>query len=1029
MNQPSEQNHAEESPKPIPSEEMPTDPSAPERAVARAGSSTDPSAVEESTAGLDGNQAVTEFAQPDPIGDAERHGPPVFLSPSDEGAATVSVPYGTTGAGQPEDDAAIPIGIVSPVSESVTSPSMQPILPVQDWTSGGESIIRTEPPPKIPTSAAPDDIPVAEALPFAEEVSEPAIPQATNSLEGGTPPSSIPSTFSSAGAQGSSSIPLAQPASSDTFSSDIHANPPPPGPAAESSNLFGPFAVPPGSESSNIHTARPVPPLGEESALSFLAQLHKMPAGSSGTSEPSLAEDVSSGTARPPEDAPDYGAAPKPSVGASHILADLAGSGIHSSAVRLENPGMGRTLRPGSSTESGFDIDMELGPIPKELEEAEQAARSDILESPLQRRPASEATMPEVYIDDPQAHILAAVPPPPRDPSSIFDADLDLPPGAELLKDAPVQPPTQRSGDSGIIEWSVDEVPVATPGSDMPEEQGGTPVTGSRSAVIKPTSSAVMPPTPATSASPTAEPPAVMGAIPSSLAVVRPQETGINPRTDMQSVSARRTAGAWLGGALLGAALPLGGGAALYFSGLLGPTAPLEQRSRQAEQQAAALQSQLQQTQQQLSQLQEQLEQSHQELLQAQQTARLEREDRNRLQGQLAQSLQEIQSLRTLLDRLERDMQAATAVRKQLENDRQQLQKTLDQTQGDLKQALAQRDELQKQLSQAGDQRKKLEADLMQVNQRINNLQKDLQDLQLKRQDLEKKAQDTQQQLQALAKELQAARLLGDTYDAAALMEAQRRAVALLTSKPDLQQIRQLEEDKRQLTATVRRLEHKLQEQSEAFAKERRLLREQADSQLKQLQEQLQAEARKRESQLQSEVQRLQRQETALRQKLAQAPSDSEVLRVWLNLLAEARRPADAPAAQETARKVLQRVDPASEEAAQAHLVLALAALLTGQSDQASQHLSQVRQSPAYEAARRDQRPWVAMAEQVQLALHDPLASLRRPPQEQPRQPQLALPYLDEAILAYRNGRFDQAIRAAQQAVLYDATDPVAWYY
>ncbi|MCS7020315.1 MAG: hypothetical protein NZU63_00640 [Gemmataceae bacterium] len=772
-----------------------------------------------------------------------------------------------------------------------------------------------------------------------------------------------------------------------------------------------------------------MPSVGEESALSFLAQLHKMPEGSSATSEPPLAEDVSNSTVRPPEDAPDYGAAPTLSVGASHILADLAGSGPHSSGVWLENPGMGRTLRPGSSTESGFDINIELGPIPKELEEAEKAAWSSIHEpSSYQQRP-SEATIPEVYLDNPQEHILAAIPPAPRDPSSIFDADLNIPEAAETLsKDVTNPPAVLQPSDSGIIEWKVDDGLISVPGSDMPPEEITPAATGPRSVVIKPSSSSTMPRVTPAGQVPVTEISTATTATPSSIAATLTQKSTTGSQFDMHS-GASRTAGAWLGGALLGAALPLGGGAALYFSGLLGPTAPLEQRSRQAEQQAAALQSHLQQTQQQLSQLQEQLEQSHQELLQAQQTARLEREDRNRLQGQLAQSLQEIQSLRTRLGQLERDMQAVTAVRKQLENDRQQLQKTLDQTQGDLKQALAQRDELQKQLSQAGDQRKKLEADLMQVNQRINNLQKDLQDLQLKRQDLEKKAQDTQQQLQALAKELQAARLLGDTYDAAALMEAQRRAVALLTSKPDLQQIRQLEEDKRQLTATVRRLEHKLQEQSEAFAKERRLLREQADSQLKQLQEQLQAEARKRESQLQSEVQRLQRQETALRQKLAQAPSDSEVLRAWLNLLAEARRPADAPAAQETARKVLQRVDPASEEAAQAHLVLALAALLTGQSDQASQHLSQVRQSPAYEAARRDQRPWVAMAEQVQLALHDPLASLRRPPQEQPRQPQLALPYLDEAILAYRNGRFDQAIRAAQQAVLYDATDPVAWYY
>jgi Flp pilus assembly protein TadD len=54
---------------------------------------------------------------------------------------------------------------------------------------------------------------------------------------------------------------------------------------------------------------------------------------------------------------------------------------------------------------------------------------------------------------------------------------------------------------------------------------------------------------------------------------------------------------------------------------------------------------------------------------------------------------------------------------------------------------------------------------------------------------------------------------------------------------------------------------------------------------------------------------------------------------------------------------------------------------------------------------------------------------LRRPPQEQPKDPDLARAHLHQAIQAYRQGRFPQAAQAAEQALLHDPSDPVAWYY
>ena len=435
------------------------------------------------------------------------------------------------------------------------------------------------------------------------------------------------------------------------------------------------------------------------------------------------------------------------------------------------------------------------------------------------------------------------------------------------------------------------------------------------------------------------------------------------------------------------------------------------------------------QAQQQLQQTQKELQTTQQQLTQAQETARLKEDEQQRLAQQLQQTSQQFQQVQTQLRQVEQTLQTTIAARKQLETEREQLAKNLSKAQDDLRSAVIRREEVEKQLQQAGDQRKKLEADLNQLREQTQKLDKELQAGLTQRQNLEKQVQQFQEQLQALAKELQAARLLTEQYDPATLLAAQRRAIALLNTKPELQQLRQLEEEKRTLTATIQRLQQQVQQQSEAFAKERRTLEEQAAAEQKRLREQLQAAAQKREQELQTQLRQTQQHQESLRQKLAQAPSDTELLQLWLQLLAEARRPTDAAAAQQAARKVLQRVDKDSEEAAQAHVLLALAAILTNQSAEASLHLEQAQQSPAYEPARQAQRSWVAIAEQARLAIRDPLAPLRRPPQEQPKDPQLALSHLHQAIQAYRQGRFPQAIQAAEQALLHDPSDPVAWYY
>ena len=130
------------------------------------------------------------------------------------------------------------------------------------------------------------------------------------------------------------------------------------------------------------------------------------------------------GTASPLDDAPEYGSTPEITQDASSILADLSNPGDvtinDSSAIRLESPGVDRTLNhPSSGTE--FDLTIGAGEIPPELAAAAEAAESGV---PWPRKNPSDPdrrTTPEIDIDservqpvDPRLR--------PDDPSSIFDS-------------------------------------------------------------------------------------------------------------------------------------------------------------------------------------------------------------------------------------------------------------------------------------------------------------------------------------------------------------------------------------------------------------------------------------------------------------------------------------------------------------------------------------------------------------------------------------------------------------------------------
>lgn len=942
-------------------------------------------------------------------------------APEDENAIpSVQVVTEPVAMSSASDDEGIPLGELPPLaaSASINSVSAHPIQPADAWMGSSESMVVSD-----------SQLNAEVELPMAEEVDPTELPSNMFGATATEPTAATPTASPPTSPETSS------PSSAEPISSDIHANLPP-APAAESSNLFGPFLTASGSDSSHIIGGHSASQTSSDSALSFLEQYRP---STSGANRPPQAEDVSGVPFHSPADEPDYGAMPLPVPEASNILADLINPPHHSSAVRLDNPGMGGTVRrPGSSTESGFDIDVDLGPVPRELEEAERAATSNIMESPYHRPTPSEATIPEMYVEDPQEHIFAAPPPPPRDPSSIFDADLNVPAELHIIDttapSAASAPDGTKPGDSGIIECVADDAAVSLPSSDILISEATSPAQP-RSAVIKSGGSAVMKSTGGESGGgQDLLQDARVTAIPSAMVV---SQSAPGTRDDRGYRSATRSAlTAWLGGALLGCAVPVGVGIALYWSGMIGPFTAPDGYSRESEQQVAVLRNQLSENRQQLSQTQEQLQNVRQELLEAQRLTQATQRDKEQLLAQLQQSSQQLQQVQNRLQEVERTLQTTVQTRKQLEAERLELEKNAAKIQEQLRQATAQRDDLQKQLQQAGENKKKLEADLLQVRNQLEKLDKQLQEVASQRQDLEKQAQQAQQLLLALAKELQGARLLAEQFDPPALLQAQRRFISLLNSKPEIQQLRQLEEDKRQLTATVQRLEQQLQQQSQAFAQQRRALQEQVAAELKRQREQLQAESQKLqvESQklqekLRMELQQMERQRQELAQRLDQVPRDKDMLQLWLQLLASSRQPTDVPGARQAAQNVLQHVDANSEEAAMAHLLLALAAVVAGNSNEALLELAKMHQCSAFEAARLQKHSWVVIAEQTRLAISDPLAPYRRPPTEQPKDPLQALIHLDNAIFAYRQNRFDEAVREAQRAVVHDPTHPIVWYY
>ena len=151
----------------------------------------------------------------------------------------------------------------------------------------------------------------------------------------------------------------------------------------------------------------------------------------------------------------------------------------------------------------------------------------------------------------------------------------------------------------------------------------------------------------------------------------------------------------------------------------------------------------------------------------------------------------------------------------------------------------------------------------------------------------------------------------------------------------------------------------------------------------------------------------------------------AQALDLWLPVLTEARRPADADAAAANADKVLASAAPGTEAFAKAQTVKGLALLIKGNLDGARNAFDVARKDPTYAAA----KPWSKTVDEGMQSLTDPLAKFRKPVDPERKDPRVAVRFLDEGIRLYSNRRYPEAEKFLNQAALHDSTNPVTWYY
>jgi hypothetical protein len=167
--------------------------------------------------------------------------------------------------------------------------------------------------------------------------------------------------------------------------------------------------------------------------------------------------------------------------------------------------------------------------------------------------------------------------------------------------------------------------------------------------------------------------------------------------------------------------------------------------------------------------------------------------------------------------------------------------------------------------------------------------------------------------------------------------------------------------------------------------------------------------------------------EARYRAELANAVSPSEALPLWLPMLTELHRPADADPALAAAARVLKTAPPASDDAARAHAVAGLALSLKRDLAAARERFEAAKRSPAY----APDKDWARAADVGLAALTDPAAPSRVAVAPAPGKDAIAAARsLGAGIAAYNAGQYAVAERALADAARLDPADgPLAWYF
>ena len=315
--------------------------------------------------------------------------------------------------------------------------------------------------------------------------------------------------------------------------------------------------------------------------------------------------------------------------------------------------------------------------------------------------------------------------------------------------------------------------------------------------------------------------------------------------------------------------------------------------------------------------------------------------------------------------------------------------------------------------------------------------------------DLTKQKRDLETTVSAIAKDLQEAKLLDEKYDTAKLLGASKM-VAKLTTSDRLELANRLNKAEAELekaNAKYLAAELKLKADHAAVLKKvgelntaaAEKLREAHAADLKSLGEKYALERRKLEETYTTAVKLLEdslaveRNTVATAEKrfkadLANAISPAQALDLWLPVLADLRRPADADPAIEAANKVLKTATPGSEDEAKALTVKGLALFLKGDLEGAKKVLDAARETVAYKNAKG--KGWAKAADVGVASIGDPVAGARVPVETGPRKDlDAAARSLDAGIAAYKAGRYTDAEKALAQAAWNNPADAISWYF